>query len=66
MLGLKIQFSMGKKMFSISKVGDKVTYWELVPNKKLGRRVASKVEDAVTLKSLTSVYGKIEKAMPSA
>ncbi len=65
MLGLKLQFKVGKDVFSISKVGEKITYWELSPNKKLGRHVASKVEDPATLKKLQGVYGKIEKALPT-
>ena len=65
MLGLKVQFKVDKDVFSISKVGEKVTYWELTPNKKLGRQVASKVEDAATLKKLQAVYGKIQKALPT-
>lgn len=62
MLELKIQLKIGKNVYSISKVGDKVTYWSLASNKKLKRQVASKVEDAATLKKLQSVYAKIEKA----
>lgn len=62
MLELKIQLKIGKNVYSISKVGDKVTYWSLATNKKLGRQVASKVEDAATLKKLQAVYAKIEKA----
>ena len=66
MLGLKVQFNIGKDVFSISKVGEKVTFWGLTPNKKLGRQVASKVEDAATLKKLQAVFNKIEKALPAA
>lgn len=62
MLELKIQLKLGKTVYSISKVGEKVTYWVLAPNRKLGRQVASKVEDAATLKKLQSIYSKIEKA----
>lgn len=66
MLGLKVQFKVGKDVYSISKVGDKVTYWELTPNKKLGRQVASKVEDTAKLKKLQGIFGKIEKALSAA
>ena len=66
MLGLKVQFKVGKDVFSISKVGEKVTFWELTPNKKLARQVASKVEDPATLKKLQGVFAKIEKALPTA
>jgi len=62
MLELKIQLKIGKNVYSISKVGDKVTYWALADNKKLGRQVASKVEDVATLKKLQGVFAKIEKA----
>lgn len=62
MLELKIQLKLGKSVYSISKVGDKVTYWSLSANRKLGRQVASKVEDAATLKKLQGIYSKIEKA----
>lgn len=62
MLELKIQLKIGKNVYSISKSGDKVTYWSLATNKKLNRQVASKVEDAATLKKLQSIYAKIEKA----
>lgn len=63
MLGLKVQFKVGKDVFSISQVDDKVTYWVLTANKKLGRQVASKVVDPAQLKKLQSVYGKIQKAV---
>lgn len=62
MQSLKIQLKLGKDTVSISKVGDKVTYWLLIPNKKLGRSVATKLEDAAMLKKLQTIYTKIEKA----
>lgn len=62
MLELKIQLKIGKNVYSISKVGDKVTYWSLASNKKLKRQVASKVEDPKVLKQLQGVFAKIEKA----
>jgi hypothetical protein len=63
MIGLKIQLRIGSNVYSISKVGDKVTYWSLSPNSKLRRRVASKVEDPATLKILQRIYAKIKKAV---
>lgn len=62
MLELKIQLQIGKNVYSISKIGEKVTFWSLAPNRKLKRQVASKVEDAATLKKLQGIYAKIEKA----
>jgi hypothetical protein len=62
MLALKIQIQLGKNVYSISKVDGKVTYWSLASNRKLGRQIASKVEDAATLKKLQGIYAKIEKA----
>ena len=62
MVELKIQLKVGKAAYSISKIGDKVSYWQLTANKKLKRQVASKVEDPKTLKTLQGVFAKIEKA----
>lgn len=59
----KLQFQMGKDTYSISKVGEKVTFWVLAPNKKLKRNVASKVTDEAQIKKLQRIYAKVEKAV---
>lgn len=60
---LKVQFKLGKDNYSISLVNGVPTYWALTSNKKLGRFVASKVQDAPTVKKLEKVYAQMLKAV---
>jgi len=62
---LKVQFKVEKSNFSISLVNGTPTYWALTPSKKLGRFIASKVQDAPTLKKLEKVYAKMTAAVAS-
>lgn len=60
---LKLQFKMGAGDFSVSVVDGTTVFSALNYNKNLGRFVASKVQDAPTLKKLEAVMGDFEKAI---
>lgn len=60
---LKIQFTLNKVDYSMSLSEKGVTFWELIPNKKLKRAVASKVDDPKTLKTLEARYAKVQAAL---